>query len=145
MSQRQNTREELLAEIAGLRQRIVELETTQTEFSQIEATLRKTEEKYRSIFEDAMEGIFQTSVDGRFLSANPSLSRVHGYDSPQDLIESITNISKQLYVNPEDRARTMEKIEREGSVRNFETQMYSKDGSIHWISMNIQPSAISST
>jgi PAS domain-containing protein len=81
MSERQNTREELLAEIAGLRQRIAELETTQSEFKQIEATLRKTEEKYRSIFEDAIEGIFQTSVDGRFLSANPSLARVHGYDS----------------------------------------------------------------
>jgi PAS domain S-box-containing protein len=138
MSEQEKTREELLAEIAGLRQRIDELEMTHAECRQIEATLRKTEEKYRSIFEDAIEGIFQTSVDGRFLSANPSLARVHGYDSPQELIESITNIPKQLYVNPEDRARIVDKMEREGSVRNFETQMYSKDGSIHWISMNMR-------
>lgn len=138
MPEQEKTGEELLAEIAALRQRVDELEMTQAEFKQIEATLRKTEEKYRSIFEEAIEGIFQTSVDGRFLSANPSLARVHGYDSPQDLIESITNISKQLYVDPEDRVRTMEKMEREGSVQNFETQMYSKDGGIHWISMNIR-------
>ncbi len=138
MPERENDKEKLLAEIDGLRKRIGELETTQAEFRQVEATLRKTEEKYRSIFEDAIEGIFQTSVEGRFLSANPSLARVHGYDSPQDLIDSVTNISRQLYVDPEDRARTMEKMDREGSVRNFETQMYSKDGSIHWISMNIR-------
>jgi len=138
MSEQEKTGEELLAEIERLRRRVDELERAQAEFRQVEAALRKTEEKYRSIFEDAIEGIFQTSVDGRFLSANPSLARVHGYDSPQDLIESITNISKQLYVDPEDRARTMERIEREGSVRNFETRMYGKDGSIHWISMNIR-------
>jgi len=90
----------------------------------------QTEEKYRSIFEEAIEGVFQTSVDGRFLSANPSLAHVHGYASPQELIDSITDISKQLYVNPEDRARSMEKMNREGALRNFETQMYSKDGSI---------------
>ncbi len=138
MAESEKTREELLAEVEGLRSRVVELETTLAGLREVEATLRKTEEKYRSIFEDAIEGVFQTSVDGRFLSANPALARVHGYDSPQELINSITDISKQLYVNPEDRARSMEKMNREGALRNFETQMYSKDGSIHWISMNIR-------
>ena len=121
----------LLFELEQCRRSIAELENTV-------AGLRKTEEKYRSIFEDAIEGIFQTSVEGRFINANPSLARIHGYDSPQDLIQSITDISKQLYVNPEDRVRLIETLDRRGSVTNFETQMHSKDGGIHWISMNIR-------
>ncbi len=68
----------------------MELETTLEGLREVEATLRRTEEKYRSIFEEAIEGVFQTSVDGRFLSANPSLAHVHGYASPQELIDSIT-------------------------------------------------------
>ncbi len=139
MSDREKTREELLAEVERLEGRVAELETAQAELKRVEAGLRKTEEKYRSIFEDAIEGIFQTSVEGRFLNANPSLARVHGYDSPQELIDSVTNISKQLYVDPADRALSMEYMNRHGALQNFETRMYSKDGSIHWISMNIRP------
>lgn len=99
---------------------------------------KRSGEKYRSIFEEAIEGIFQTSTDGRFINANPSLARIHGYDSPQDLIDGITDISKQLYVHPEDRIRLIDKLNAHGPVTDFETQMYSKDGSIHWISMNIR-------
>ncbi|NJK27340.1 MAG: PAS domain S-box protein, partial [Coleofasciculaceae cyanobacterium SM2_3_26] len=65
-----------------------------------EAALRDAEAKYRSIFENATEGIFQTSLDGRYLSVNPALAKIYGYDSPQELIESITNVATQLYVNP---------------------------------------------
>ncbi|MDD3846062.1 MAG: PAS domain S-box protein [Syntrophorhabdaceae bacterium] len=139
MSEQEKTRDALLAEIEELKRRIGELETAQAEHREVEAALRKTEEKYRRIFEDAIEGIFQTSVEGRFLSANPSLARVHGYDSPQDLIDSVTDISSQLYVDRADRARSIEKMNRQGSLQNFETRMYGKDGSIHWISMNIHP------
>ncbi len=99
---------------------------------------RRSGEKYRSIFEEAIEGIFQTSADGRFINANPSLARIHGYDSPQDLIDGITDISKQLYVHPEDRIRLIDKLNAHGPVTDFETEMYGKDGSIHWISMNIR-------
>ena len=56
---------------------------SQAELRDTIAALRKTEEKYRSIFEEAIEGIFQTSMDGRFINANPSLARIHGYDSPR--------------------------------------------------------------
>ncbi|MDD5008880.1 MAG: PAS domain S-box protein, partial [Syntrophorhabdaceae bacterium] len=96
------TKEELLREISGLRECITELEKTDSERENVETVLRQTEEKYRNIYENATEGIFQASVDGRFISANPSLARIHGYDSPEELIESISNIARQLYVNPAD-------------------------------------------
>src|SRR4028118_2270972 len=61
------------------------------------------EENYRSIFENALEGIFQSSPDGRFISVNPAMARIYGYNSPQEMIEQITNIGEQLYVNASQR------------------------------------------
>ena len=129
---------ELRVQLEQCQKSIAQLERSQAELRDTIAALRRTEEKYRSIFEDAVEGIFQTSPEGRFINANPSLAGIHGYDSPQDLIEGITDISKQLYAHPEDRIKLMGKLNTQGTVRDFETQMYSKDGSIHWISMNIR-------
>ena len=60
----------------------------------------RAEEKYRSIFENTIEGIFQTSPEGKYLAANPALARIYGYSSPEDLIASLTNISSELYVEP---------------------------------------------
>ncbi len=138
MATEEKTREELLQEVEALNERVRELEISRSELQQAQAILHKTEEKYRSIYEDAIEGIFQTSTEGRFLSANPALARVHGYNSPQELIDSVTDISSQLYVDPADRRRMVEHLDKYGSVQNFEVQMYSKDGGIHWISMNIR-------
>jgi PAS domain-containing protein len=66
--------------------------------------LRRAEQKYRSIFENASEGIFQTTPDGHYLSANPALARMYGYDSPGELLAALTDISRQLYVQPARRA-----------------------------------------
>src|SRR4051812_48457833 len=65
--------------------------------------LRKAELKYRDIFENAFEGIFQTTPNGGYLSANPALARMYGYDSPEHMIASIGDIEHQLYVNPQRR------------------------------------------
>ena len=64
-------------------------EQTITEFKELEAVLKETEEKYKNIFENAMEGIFQTDREGRFTQANPSFARIHGYDSPNEILHSI--------------------------------------------------------
>lgn len=125
-------------EISATTREIQECRKQIADLKDIVASLHKTEEKYRSIFEDAIEGIFQTSVEGRFMAANPSLARIHGYDSPQELIQSVYDISKQLYVHPEDRQRLIQRLQRYGSVTDFETEMYSRNGDIHWISMNIR-------
>jgi hypothetical protein len=76
---------------------------SQNKRRQSENALRETEEKYRTIFENAVDGIFQTTLDGHYLSANPALARIYGYESPEELIANLTNISKQLYVDPNRR------------------------------------------
>lgn len=95
---------------------------------------RRAEEKYRGIFENAVEGIFQTTVEGRFVTANPALARMFGYDSPEDLLENVTNVAEQLYVDPERREEFDHLIRRDGFVSGFEVQMRRKDGGAMWAS-----------
>lgn len=103
-----------------------------TERKQAEEALRVAEENYRSIFENALEGIFQSSPEGYFIRVNPALAKIYGYDSPHDMIKSITNISKQLYVDAERRAEFITAIEKYGTVKDFEYRGYCKNGRIIW-------------
>src|SRR5215213_8288192 len=97
---------------------------------------RQAEEKYRSIFENAIEGIFQTTVDGRFLTANPAMVRMLGYESPEELLGSISNIRDQLYVEPGRREEFYRLALRDGFVSGFEVQMHRQDGNPVWVSAN---------
>ncbi|MBW4520293.1 MAG: EAL domain-containing protein [Scytolyngbya sp. HA4215-MV1] len=112
------------------------LETVVTESDRpsSETTFRHAEEKYRSIFENAVEGIFQTTPDGYYLTANPMLARIYGYDSPAELIASLTDIQHQLYVNSSRRNEFRRLMQEQEAVWRFESQIYRKDGSIIWIS-----------
>jgi PAS domain S-box-containing protein len=92
--------------------------------------LTRAEEKYRNIFENAIEGIFQSSPDGRFFNVNPSMAEILGYDSPDELLASIRDIATQFYVKPEDRRRFRRLMDQNNRVIEFETQLYRKDGSI---------------
>jgi PAS domain S-box-containing protein len=96
---------------------------------------RRTEEKYRSIFENAVEGIFQTGRDGRILTANPALARILGYDSPEDLMDGVGDVA-EVYPNVEERREFVSRIEEEGSVSGFETKMLRKDGTSIWASLS---------
>lgn len=104
------------------------------QLKQAELALRQAEAKYRSIFENAVEGIFQTTLDGRYLAANPMLAKIYGYDSPAELLTTLTDISHQLYVDPQSRVEFMRLIQQQDAVWGFESQIYRKDGSIIWIS-----------
>jgi PAS domain S-box-containing protein len=97
---------------------------------------RQAEEKYRSIFENSVEGIFQTTVDGRFLTANPAMARIFGYESPEELLRAISSIRDQLYVDPERREDFYQLALRDGFVSGFEVQLLRKDGNPVWISAN---------
>ena len=94
--------------------------------------LRIAEESYRSIFENALEGIFQSSLQGRFINVNSALANIYGYESPTEMIESITNISEQIYVDPETKIKFQEILDKQGTAKNFEYQSYCKDRSIIW-------------
>jgi PAS domain S-box-containing protein len=101
--------------------------------------LFQAEQKYRSIFENAVEGIFQSSPEGRFVSINPAVVRIHGYDSIEDMMNAISNVeTKQLYVNPEQRKEYIRLLKDRGRVENFEAEMYKKDGTRIWTSMNVR-------
>ena len=97
---------------------------------------RRAEEKYRLIFENAVEGIFQTTVDGRFLTANPAMARILGYESPEELLGAISNIRDQLYVEPSRREEFYRLALRDGFVSAFELKMYRKDKTLVWASAN---------
>ncbi|OQB50635.1 MAG: Cyclic di-GMP phosphodiesterase response regulator RpfG [Deltaproteobacteria bacterium ADurb.Bin151] len=100
----------------------------------LDITERKVmEENYRSIFDNAREGIFRTTPEGRFILANRAMARILGYDSPGELIDSITDIPGQLYMHPEERSQTLEFLEREGYVKNAEVQWKRKDGDTIWV------------
>lgn len=103
---------------------------------QAEFALQQAEEKYRSIFENAIEGIFQTTADGRYLSANPALARIYGYESAAELIANIHDIDRQLYLDPNRRVEFLGAIEKHGAVSEFESQVYRADGTTIWVSEN---------
>ncbi|PSB22525.1 PAS domain-containing sensor histidine kinase [filamentous cyanobacterium Phorm 46] len=103
---------------------------------QAEEALKQAEEKYRSIFENATEGIFQTSPDGRYLSANPALARMYGYDCPSELIAKCS--AKNLYADRTRRASFMAEIRQNGSLKEFESCVRRADGSTTWISENVR-------
>jgi len=98
--------------------------------------LRKNEERFRSIFQNAVEGIYQSTPDGRFLSANPALAQFFGCESPKELMESVTNIGDELYSDPLRRKELTELIERDGIVRNFDVEVRARDGAIKYASIN---------
>jgi PAS domain S-box-containing protein/putative nucleotidyltransferase with HDIG domain len=101
-----------------------------------ERQLRESEDKYRNIFENAVEGIFQTTPEGRFIIVNPAMAHMHGFASPEEMITGITDVGKQLYVNPEDRVRYRTILEEKGEANNFEAQVYRNDGNTVWSSTN---------
>ena len=103
---------------------------------QAEDALRHAEQKYRSIFEEAVVGIWQTTPDGRYLSVNPAMAHMFGYNSPQELMASITNIDQQVYVDPTRREDFKRLVDAQGFVQNFEFQAYRKDGDKMWLSAN---------
>jgi PAS domain S-box-containing protein len=107
-----------------------------TERKRSEKLLKEAEQKYRSIFENAVEGIFQTTPEGQIIAANPAQAKILGYDSPKKLIESLTDIGHQIYVEPELRLEFISALERDGVLFGFEPELYKKDGSKIWVSMN---------
>lgn len=93
-------------------------------------------EPFESIFAHAVEGIFQTLPNGRYLRVNPALARIYGYDSPAELLAGLTDIASQLYVDPKRRTAFMAAMEADDIVRDFEAEIRRKDGTTRWISEN---------
>ena len=97
---------------------------------------RQAETKYRSIFENAVEGIFQITPDGRYLSANPALAAIYGYETVGQMLAELANLNRELYVDPNRRAELAAQLAAHRQISKFESQIYRQDGSTIWISEN---------
>ena len=100
--------------------------------------LEYAEAKYKGIFDNAVEGIFQTTLDGHYVVANRMLAKIYGYPSVEALVNSVTNIAKQVYVNPDRRQEFIKILHIHDTVSNFESQVYRRDGTKIWISENVR-------
>ena len=105
---------------------------------QADLALQAAEEKYRGIFDNLVEGIFQTTTDGRYLMANAALARIYGYASPEELMASVTDIGRKLYLQPGRRDEFIRLMHEHDTIADFESQIYRKDGGTIWISENCQ-------
>ncbi len=102
----------------------------------MDMTLLEAEEKYHNVFDHLVEGIFQTTPQGRYLMANAALARIYGYTSPDELMNSITDIGRRLYVQDGRRDEFARLMQEHDTITGFESQIYRKDGSMIWISEN---------
>ncbi len=98
------------------------------------AQMAQEQEKFRTIFENSPEGIYQVTPAGGFLAANPALSGIFGYASPEDLMKHLTDMQNQLYVDSNRYAEFRQRLEKERIVREFESEIHRKDGTKRWIS-----------
>jgi len=116
---------------------IVRYEGTFEDISQrrlLEKQLALAEQSYRGIFENAVIGIFRSTPEGRYLTVNPAMAKMLGYDSPEDLMTSVTDIGRQVYVDRERRDEFQKLLQEGGLAHDFEIQAYRKDGSKMWLS-----------
>jgi len=107
-----------------------------TDRKRAEQARQEAERKYRDIFDGALEGVFQTTLDGQSLTANPALARMLGYDSPEEVVSSVKNSAYDVWVDPNERSRFIKLLEEQGSVRGYECQYKRKDGAVIWVSLS---------
>jgi len=107
-----------------------------SERKEAEGALRQAEAKYRAIFEDALVGIYQSTPQGRFLTVNPTLASICGYESPNQQIAETTDLAQDWYVHSDRREEFKRLITANGAVSNFEFEAYRKDGTKIWLLQN---------
>lgn len=121
-----------------LRRNLDALKRSVTGHQRAEEALRVAEAKYRQIFENVMEGIFQTTPEGQYISANPMLARMYGYSTPAELMASVHDIGRQVYAQPGRREELLRLLEEHGTVSHFESEVYRRDGEVIWTSESVR-------
>jgi PAS domain S-box-containing protein len=109
-----------------------------TEQKKMETALKESEGRYRHIFENALEGIFQTSPDGHLVDVNPAFARLFGYKSPQEILKTVRDFAYEVYADSQQREKLRQLLGKQGFVRDFEIECRRKDGKRIWISTNIR-------
>ena len=106
------------------------------ERKQKEEELRKSEENYRNIYNNALEGMFRTSIEGKSLQVNPALALMLGFNSPEETIKLISDSGHQIWVDPDERTHYIDLLDKHDIVRGFECQWRRKDRSVFWVAFN---------
>ena len=100
--------------------------------------LRHAERQYRGIFENALEGLYVSSLEGRFIRANPALARILGYLSPETLISGVNDFSRQMYADNNRRAQFLQLIHDSDEITDFESEIIRPDGTRAWVSESVR-------
>lgn len=109
-----------------------------TERKKTEVELAEAKKKFKAIFDNTAEGIYQSTIDGRFIIVNPSMARIFGYASPEEMMYLVKDISKQIYADPVEREKMAAIILTQGHIENYEIQVMTKRGDPIWVSANIR-------
>ncbi|MGP1375032.1 MAG: adenylate/guanylate cyclase domain-containing protein [Almyronema sp.] len=128
---------QLQSQAQALQTQNAQLQLEIRERNRIEAELRQTEAKYRSIFENASEGIFQMTTAGQYLSVNPALAKIYGYESPAELMSCVTDVGQQIYSDPQQYSQLISYLEEYGQLVGAVSEVCRKDGSKIWVMENL--------
>jgi len=130
--------EGLVKDSAGKRLGLVGVLTDITEMKRIETDLREAWATYRTIFDNALDGIFTTTAEGRFVRANAAMARLLGYDTKEELTNSITDMATQVYAKPGQRLEVLGRLQEDGTLLHHEVEVLRKDGSRLWVSLSLR-------
>ena len=130
MKDENKTKEQLISDLAQMRQRVAELEAVETERRQAEEALRESEERYRNLFERVPVGLYRTTISGQVLDANPAQVHMLGYT---DLESVLKTRASDFYVDADERKRWQALMEANKVVHDFEVQMRQRDGKSIWV------------
>lgn len=109
-----------------------------TERNKTLAALRSSEEQFRTLYENAPVGILQTTLDGRYINANPQLAAMYGYDTAEELLDHVHSIGEEIYADSEERERLIEQIRLYGEVKYHESKRRRRNGEEFWVSMSLR-------
>jgi PAS domain S-box-containing protein len=112
---------------------------TDLDFICIVAKDVEAEEKYEILFNNSIQGIFQSTLDGKYIAVNPAFAKICGYDSPDDMIKIVKDIKHEVYANPDDRDRFVKYLFERDELRDFEGQLLKKNGEKVWVSLSASP------
>lgn len=122
-------------ELERLRSRIAELEANEESRRGEADKLRRALARYRDVYENILDGLFESNLQGQVIDANPAMARLFGYASPQEFMESVTDAEKQIYVNPQDHRKIVSELNKTKFVNEFEFEARRRDGSRFWVSV----------
>ncbi len=109
------------------------------EYEKAEWALEEAERKYKTIWENSASGIYQLTLEGQLLSANPAMAKIFGFENSEFMLREVKNAHSELFTNPSERLRLIKNIDLNTSQEIFEFQATRRDNQNIWIQETIRP------